>query len=352
MRKLLTHLHHVTERMMHGLRHMEAVEAIETFRRLEEMRRAEEEELFRRLYVETTMRFLSEYSFHRFTRYLLPYIYEYLREHREEIWGIPYEYAVLLTRYGFPSRRFPRLYEEILETHRPERRLIELPLIEIPLPYISIIDDRVLALIEKHLVENFPDDVNLAIQRIIRSVEGKTRFVDIAGINPGVARLAMQLYFAPYLERYMGHNAFAIRVTPLTYPHVENKTASTYIVSESEGQQYKPDHDNMPDNYRELRVKVLGIRKKPREHAVTRQSSTIHEKFTKQEKLPVHRDHQGKPLDVVLIWHAIYYRHVLKVFQARQTGYPEKRPWWQKPHIEVLITRKGPKIRWIRIRIF
>jgi len=347
-RKILTHLSTVMERILtvhhaHLLRRFiaEVIAEREHGLTVETQRREQLRTINLRHFTVKMM------LYHFYTLYA-PMIVEMLREKEKQIFYLPPDVRRLLIRYGLPL--YKRFFVE-----QELREMLRLPLRETllkPEPLrpeqVHILDVYADALIEKYFHSNFPDLISNAIENLVEASEKKTRYIKPLNTTEAKQKLVMEMYYGYYLPYPLTNNLMGLRLTYLTLPHILNKRASFYAVMSFTGETVKTKHTALPVEKRKLQVKAIASRKGRKEKGVTRQALDEVSPVKKDSQLPLQKTREGQPLDVWLVWRIAGYRKILKIWQTRQTGYPEDRPYWAKPHIEVIVTRRGIKIRKVK----
>jgi len=276
---------------------------------------------------------------------LAPMIIEALREKEKLIFTIPLETRILLARYGLPLYKLHELLAELTEEYRtPRGEVIHKPK-EIRPEILRRLEQYLEALIEKYYYMNYPDLITAAIDNLIVASEKKTRFIKPLNTTVGKQKLVMELYHPYYMEYPLTHNLLGLKLTFLTLTRLLNRFVTPYIAMSMTGQQLKTKPLALAVQKRKLEVKWLANNKKHLEKAFTKQYTNEVPQLTKQTKLELQKTREGEPLAVALVFHVLGYRKVLRVWQTRQTGYPEDLPYWMKPHIEVIVTRRAVKVR-------
>jgi len=234
------------------------------------------------------------------------------------------------------ERRALTRYERILDTI--ERMILEYPA-------FGNTELSLEAMLEHYLWDNFHDQTLLALTNLILASEQRNMFIKPLGVTEGFQRFIMEYYMPYYMQVPYKHNLLGVKVTPLSLLLLEGRHASSYVTGSVQGQDIKTKSQAVPVQARALRAKQLAKAKGGVDRIRTVHHAEEHEKLSKQDYIPIFHDVSGKDMITVTILDAVLRRYLIKVWGARMVGYPEGYAFWQYPHIAVIITRRGARIR-------
>jgi len=202
------------------------------------------------------------------------------------------------------------------------------------------------AMLERYLWENLHDQTLLAITNLILASEQRNIFINPLGVTEGFQRFIMEYYMPYYMQMPYKHNLLGVKVTPLSLLLLEERHASSYVsaVTQKADTQTKP--LLIPAQTRALQIKSVSSGGSGTRPYTTTSYAEEHEKLKKTDYIPIFHDVQGKDMITVTILDAVLRRYLIKVWGARMVGYPEGYAYWQYPHIAVIITRRGARIRY------
>jgi len=229
---------------------------------------------------------------------------------------------------------------------RLERVLDNIERIIFERPVFGVTELTTEAMLEHHLWDNYHDQILLALTNLILASEQRNLFIKPLGVSEGFQRFAMEYYMPYYMALPMKHNLLGVKVTPLSLLLLEGRHASSYVTGTLQGQEMKTKSLIVPSQARALRAKVVSSGKRPIEPIPTVSVGDEHEKFSKNDYIPIFHDVQGKDMITVTILDAVIRRYLIKVWGARMVGYPEGYAFWQYPHVAVIVTRRGMRIRY------
>lgn len=272
-------------------------------------------------------------------------------EERRNVWlrtveDVTTEEVRRIHEAGLPPYEAGHKRSERMMATRKHKRLADVEQLMLTPPTFGRVDLTVEALLESYLWINLHDQTILALLNIMQASEAKSIFIQNVGVSIGFQRIMIQWYMPYYMEMPAKHNLLGITVTPLTLPLMKGMNASSYIAVSMQEEDIATKALILPVTDRSQRAKVLATGKSGGERLPTVSHGKEHEPIDMNAYIPLFHDIQGKDFITVTIFQAMMLRYLIKVWGARMVGYPEGYAYWQYPHIAVIITRRGVKIRY------
>ena len=238
------------------------------------------------------------------------------------------------------------------------------------------------SLLESWYWRNLRKEVEQAIDNVIDASIKRSMFIKALNVSEAIQAMINQLYAPRYMEMPATHNMFGVRVTPLTYQRLKGKHVSYYMSANMPSQDIKTIQLVAPAEDRVTQTKVIAELVKPLQipHSGSTTVQTTHEVGESNEadlkdvlgvwrltwrqwlKIPEEKRNEilslywqfwvqpppkpeVEPVGLISLFSVMGRSYIIGHWLFTHVGYPEIQYEVRKPHIAVIVTRHGVKVR-------